>query len=95
MTKQYRILERPTYDSESVFIAQRTRKFLWLIPYWSTYQQEDCGCNSDAEFQTYEQAKAYIVEDVKWEAWNGKNQDRVIALFQVDENGILMEVLCK
>lgn len=88
MTRQYRILERPKYNAENVFIAQRTRKFLWLITFWETY-----GGEYDREFETYEKAKAYIVEDAKWDNWNGKRQDRVIALFQVDENGVLMEVV--
>lgn len=88
MTIQYRILERSKYNAENVFIAQRTRKFLWLIPFWDTY-----GGEYDREFETYEQAKAYIVEDAKWDNWNGKRQDRVIALFQVDENGVLTEVV--
>lgn len=93
MTKQYRILERPKYEAESVFIAQRTRKFLWLVPYWSTYQSYHYDGEYDREFETYEQAKEYIIADAKWDNWNGKRQDRVIALFQVDADGNLTEVV--
>lgn len=93
MPRQYRILERPKYDAENVFIAQRTVKFLGLFPYWSTYSCYSYGDESDREFETFEEAKAYIAADAKWDNWNGKRQDRVIALFQVDENGILTEVV--
>ncbi len=92
MTKQYRILERSKYEAENVFIAQRTRKFLWLFPYWCTYQSWNYAGTHDREFETYEEAKAYIEKDVKWDNWNGKRKDRVIALFQVDADGNLMEI---
>lgn len=93
MTRQYRILERPKFEKESVYIAQYSRKFLWLIPFWSTYQQYGYESQYDREFETVEQAKTFIVEDAKWNNWNANRKDQVIAVFQMDVSGVLMEVV--
>ncbi len=54
------------------------------------------GCSADfyydREFSSVDEAKEYIAKEAKWDNWNGKRQDRVIALFQVDKNGVLTEV---
>lgn len=92
MTRQYRILERTKFEEESVFIAQRIRKFLWLFPIWCTFKRHTYGDDVDYEFETLEKAKAYIANDAKWEAWYTKREDRVIAMFQANENGDLVEV---
>lgn len=93
MATQYRILERLKYKTEKVFIAQRTVRFLGLFPYWSSYLIHHYDGDYELEFETFEKAKAHIAEDAKWDNWNGTNKDRVIALFQVDENGVLTEVV--
>ncbi len=93
MSRQYRILERPKFESESVFIAQRTRKFLWLFPYWSTYQTYTYSSEVDREFESVEEAAAYIANDAKWEAWYSSRKDKVVVLFQADADGNLTEVV--
>lgn len=94
MSKKYRILERQQFEKESVYVAQHTPKFLWLFPYWSTYQQMGCSADFyyDREFSSVDEAKEYIAKEAKWDNWNRTSGDRVIALFQVDKNGVLTEV---
>lgn len=93
MTKQYRILERTKFEAESVFIAQRTRKFLWLFPYWSSYKEYSYGDQVAREFETIEAAKAFITNDAKFDRWYAKSQDRVIAVYQLNIDGELEEAV--
>ena len=92
MTKQYRILERPQFEKESVYIVQRTRKFLWLFPYWATYQGYTLCGNEDRVFDSIEDAKAFIVDTAKFNRWCAERGDRVIAVYQLNNDGELEEV---
>ena len=92
MTKQYRILERQRFEDESVYIIQRTRKFLWLFPYWATYQGYTFTGNEDCIFNTIEDAKAFIENTVKFNRWCAERGDRVIAVYQLNNDGELEEV---
>ncbi|XKX17437.1 hypothetical protein MVUOKPPV_CDS0040 [Klebsiella phage phi1_175008] len=92
MTKQYRILERPQFEKESVYIVQRTRKFFWLFPYWSTYQGYTLAGNEDCIFNTIEDAKSFIKDTAKFNRWCAERGDRVIAVYQLNNDGELEEV---
>lgn len=92
MTKQYRILERPQFEKESVYIVQRTRKFLWLFPYWATYQAYTLAGNEDCIFNTIEDAKSFIKDTAKFNRWCAERGDRVIAVYQLNNDGELEEV---
>lgn len=92
MTKQYRILEREQFEEESVYIVQRTRKFLWLFPYWSTYQEYTYAGNEDRKFETVEDAKSFIKGTAKFNRWCAERGDRVIAVYQLNNDGELEEV---
>lgn len=92
MTKQYRILERPQFEKESVYIVQRNRKFLWLFPYWSTYQDYTYEGNEDRIFYTTEDAKDFIEDTAKFNRWCAERGDRVIAVYQLNSSGELEEV---
>lgn len=92
MTKQYRILERPQFEKESVYIVQRTRKFLWLFPYWSTYQGYTLCGNEDRLFDSIEDAKAFIADTAKFNRWCAERGDRVIAVYQLNSSGELEEI---
>jgi len=93
MAKKYRVLERPRFEKESVYIAQAYCKFLGLFPYWHTYQQYTIGGESDREFETAEQAKAYIANDAKFDLWYATSGDRVITVYQINTEGELEEVV--
>ena len=92
MTKQYRILERPQFEKESVYIVQRTRKFLWFFPYWATYQGYTLAGNEDCIFNTIEDAKSFIKDTAKFNRWCAERGDRVIAVYQLNNDGELEEV---
>ena len=92
MTKQYRILERPQFEKESVYIVQRTRKFLCLFPYWATYQGYTLAGNEDCIFNTIEDAKSFIKDTAKFNRWCAERGDRVIAVYQLNNAGELEEV---
>lgn len=93
MTTQYRILERQQFEKESVYVAQRTKKFLGLFTYWSSYKENRYGDACAREFDTIEEAKAHIARDAKYDRWYTNSEDRVIAVYQLNSDGELEEVV--